>query len=146
MVSTHLSPTYLHLRRSSTNQSQSSVVPGPSSLTLRAKSGATTVFLFTEENSSIISLKSQLFALLSENEEHLSDPPRKVEELVLGVARDRDDLTQGFIEIEQQGNKKMTVKAAGLRDGDVVAFKVGEEEEFVVRVPRDDYESEEEEE
>ncbi|KAI9781298.1 MAG: hypothetical protein M1839_006091 [Geoglossum umbratile] len=119
----------------------------PTTLTLRLKHNSMTVFLFANPHTPITSLKSSLLtALTSINPAtlplSLTTLPTDPEDLVLGVPIDAYDLHSGWVKLaipEQPKTKSKrpsgksvfnaTVHAAGLKDGNILAFRLRTERE-----------------
>lgn len=114
--------------------------PNSTSLTLRAKHGLTTVFLFAQLSDSLLSVKSQIHNLLQENQDNIvtpiSDSP---DEIILGAPIDQADLSKGFHVLQNQDKKKTTVQDAGFKDMSVIGYKIGEDADFSIEIPRDDF-------
>ncbi|KAH8151855.1 uncharacterized protein LAJ45_03848 [Morchella importuna] len=61
------------------------------------------------------------------------------DEIILGAPIDQADLSKGFQTIQNQDKKRTTVQDAGLKDVSVIGYKVGEDADFSVEVPSDDF-------
>ncbi|KAH0613473.1 uncharacterized protein H6S33_005359 [Morchella sextelata] len=121
-------------------QKMSNQTPNSASLTLRAKNGSTTVFLFAQKSDSLLSLKSQIHELLQQNKDNIVTPiSDSADEIILGAPIDQADLSKGFQTIQNQDKKRTTVQDAGLKDVSVIGYKVGEDADFSVEVPSDDF-------
>ncbi|KAI9773110.1 MAG: hypothetical protein M1840_008231 [Geoglossum simile] len=119
----------------------------PTTLTLRLKHNSMTVFLFANPHTPITTLKSSLLtALTSINPAtlplSLTTLPTDPEDLVLGVPIDIYDLHKGWVKLlipeppktkskrpSGRGVFNETVHAAGLKDGNILAFRLRTERE-----------------
>ncbi|KAL0632890.1 hypothetical protein Q9L58_008206 [Maublancomyces gigas] len=125
--------------------SQGTVKPNSTSLTLRAKHGLTTVFLFAQLSDSLLSVKSQIHKLLQENKDNIVTPiSDSADEIILGAPIDQADLSKGFHILPNQDKKKTTVQDAGFKDMSVIGYKIGEDADFGIEIPRDDFDDSQE--
>lgn len=61
------------------------------------------------------------------------------DEIILGAPIDQADLSKGFHTLPNQDKKKTTVQDAGFKDMSVIGYKIGEDAEFGIEIPRDDF-------
>jgi hypothetical protein len=119
----------------------------PTTLTLRLKHNKMTVFLFANPDTKIDDLKSSLLTALKSINPATLPPslttlPKDPEDLMLGVPIDPYDLHKGWVKLlipEPPKNKSKrpsgkgvfnaTVHAAGLKDGNILAFRLRTERE-----------------
>lgn len=98
------------------------------------------MFLFAQKSDSLLSLKSQIHELLQQNKDNIVTPiSDNADEVILGAPIDQADLSKGFQTIQNQDKKRTTVQDAGLKDVSVIGYKVGEDADFSVEVPSDDF-------
>lgn len=132
---------HLAANMTDTTTLQGTEKPNSTSLTLRAKHGLTTVFLFVQLSDSLLSVKAQIHELLQENKDNIVTPiPDSADEIILGAPIDQADLSKGFHILPNQDKKKTTVQDAGFKDMSVIGYKVGEDADFGIEIPKDDFE------
>ena len=117
--------------------------PTPTSLTLFLKLNRTTIVLPATPISSLSALKSQLLSALQSRYPDGIDAaalPKSAEEIQIATPITVEEGGETWSPVE--GNDSLA--ALGFKDGNVLAFKLSEEEDWRVDVPQFDDEEEEE--
>jgi len=109
-------------------------------LTLRFKHGNLTVFVFADELATISQIKQDLLETLrdtkpdgllpspSSNSSESIALPDSAEDIILGVPVNKNDLTEGWSEMESEEEdvNKECPKTLGLRNADALAFVINQ--------------------
>ncbi|KAL8873723.1 MAG: hypothetical protein Q9174_000854 [Haloplaca sp. 1 TL-2023] len=117
-----------------------SEAPNPQHLTLRFRQHKLTILLFVSPQDTIDSIKSKLLETIQStgvNEINGHRLPTNAEDISLGVPIDKNDISQGWVDLEipalddndgKKGKAKESIlnktpQGAGLKDGSLLAFR-----------------------